>query len=185
MTIKQANEIDCAYEKHYDQFNKQHDFLKTVFGGTPLGDDLDMLADKVSDGRWLNVKAGWLSNTIHKFDRFDRFDYFVARIKQDYRGRFVQSLANVPDDLKEEFSDNEAEFQTFMAQEREECRDAYDEMACLRSDAEEELGAEIYFDTIGSQPDHYELGRYEKNACYLCWRTWKLSGISTRQWRLA
>ena len=74
MTIKQANEIDSAYEKQYDEFNKQHDFLKTVFGRTPLEDDLDTLMDKVSDARWLNVKAGWLSDTSDKFDRLDYFD---------------------------------------------------------------------------------------------------------------
>lgn len=161
MTIKQANEIDFAYEKQYGQFIEQHDFLKTIFGGTPLGDDLEKLMDKVSDARWLNVKAGWLSDTIHKFDRLD---YFVARIKQDYRGKFVKSLADVPDNLREEFSDDEAEFQAFMAEERETCYSAYDEMDCLRSDAEEELEGQDYFDTIGSQPIDYELGHYEKRC---------------------
>ena len=161
MTIKQANEIDSAYEKKYDEFIQQHDFLKTVFGRTPLGDDLDTLKDKVSDARWLNVKAGWLSDTT---DKFDRLDYFVARLKQDYRGKFIKSLADVPDDLKEEFSDDEAEFQAFLAEERETCYSAYDEMACLRSDTEEELEANDYFDTISSQPDHYELDR-DKEKC--------------------
>lgn len=163
MTIKQANEIDSAYEKQYDEFNKQHDFLNTVFGGTPLGNDLDRLMDKVSDARWLNVKAGWLSDTI---DKFDRLDYFVARIKQDYRGKFVKSLADVPDDLREEFPDDEADFQAYMAEERETCYSAYDEMTCLRSDAEEELEANKYFNTIGSQPSEYELSPYEEK-CFL------------------
>ncbi|WP_458130607.1 hypothetical protein [Pseudomonas sp. R3-41] len=161
MTIKQANEIDAAYEKQYDQFNKQHDFLTTVFDRTPLADDLDTLMDKVSDARWLNVKAGWLSDTYHKFDRLD---YFVARLKQDYRGKLIKSLADVPDDLKEEFSDDEAEFQAFMAEERETCYSAYDEMTCLRSDAEEELVANDYFDTIGSQPSDFELSPYEEKC---------------------
>jgi hypothetical protein len=80
---QQANEIDSAYEKQYSQFNTQHDFLKTVFGGSPLGDDLNKLMDNVSDASWLNVKAGGLSDTFHKFDPLE---YFVAQIKLDYRG---------------------------------------------------------------------------------------------------
>ncbi|POZ99351.1 hypothetical protein C4E44_35460, partial [Pseudomonas sp. MWU12-2312b] len=99
---------------------------------------------------------GWLSDWSTKFDRHE---YFVACIKQDYRGRLVRSLADIPDDLKEEFSDDEAEFKTFMAEEREMCRSAYDDMTSLRSDAEEELTAQDYFDTIGSQPSEYKLGR--------------------------
>ena len=151
--IERATVIETAYAKQYETFRKQCDRLEPIVAKTPIGHDLRLLSEKVSDAWELNIDAGWLSSGR----KFDDLEYFTVLIKHDGAGRRFKSLSDVPVFLREEFEEwDESEFQAFMDEQRETCRAAYDEMPTLLEDLEEELAEGDFFDMLDSLP--YEAG---------------------------
>lgn len=157
--IKRATEIETAYSKQYESFQKQCDKLESIVVGTPIGHDLSFLREKVSDAWEFNVDAGWLPSGR----QFDNWEYFTALVKHDGAGRYFKSLSDVPAFLREEIEEwDESAFRAFMNEQRETCRAAYDEMPTLLEDLEEELVEGDFFDMLDSLP--YEAGADSKES---------------------
>lgn len=150
MSLRSANEIDAAYRKQLAIFEQEHEMLLRILSGTPLRQDMEVLKDAVDSAFALNVQAGWVSEN----GGFDRLEYFEAIIRQDYRGRLVRDRSAIPSDLRGEFEElDEADFAGYMAELREECRYAYDEMREVRSDLKHNLGGSVFLDELYSMPE--------------------------------
>lgn len=152
MSLRKANEIDAAYRKQKDAFEKEHEALLRILNGTPLRQDMDVLKDAVDQAFALNIRAGWVS----EYAGFDKLEYFEAVIRQDCQGRLVRDRSAIPSDLLGEFGDlNAADFAGYMEELREECRCAYAEIRDLRGDLNHCLSQTFFIEDLSYLQGEY------------------------------
>lgn len=138
------------YENNFVVFEKKHEELLRIFKGTPMASDMATYREAVQEAYDLNVQAGWISDR----GEFDKSDYFDLLVKQDYSGRFIKRLEDVPVELKSDFLDfDEKEFASYLAELRQDCRCAYDEMAEVCGDLEYNLLSSDFLDMVWSIQD--------------------------------
>lgn len=137
--VASANKVVRAYKKKYESFNALKSLLARVFKNTRLESvvgDLDVI---VSDAYELNIEAGWLPESG---DKFDEFECFLSIIKQDYRGRRIKGISDIPEKFRTHFDDVEVDFKSFMEEVRERARDAHFELKELPGLAVETCGVD-------------------------------------------
>lgn len=150
MNLSKTREIAAKYQQKLEPFSKQHDELLSLFKGTPLAKDMEAIQETVDEAYTLNVQADWLSD----YGPFGEGDYFNFVDKQDYRGRLIKSMDDIPVDFRSEFDDmNETEFAFYMKELREGCRNAYTEMRMLKDDLPYKLVAEHFLDMLCCLPE--------------------------------
>ncbi|WP_313404773.1 hypothetical protein [Stutzerimonas kunmingensis] len=138
LSFGRIKEISKSYQNRIKSFEAKHEELLRIFKNTPLSNDMAAYEEAVEEAYGLNVQAGWISD----YGEFDQSDYFDLLIKQDYRGRSIKKLKDIPVELKGNFPDfDEEDFASYLAELRQDCRCAYDEMAEVYVGRLQELSA--------------------------------------------
>lgn len=147
MSFSKVKEVSKLYDSKFTDFEKKHEELLRIFKGTPLANDMAAYEEAVQEAYGLNVQAGWISDC----GEFDQSDYFDLLVKQDYRGRFIKRLKDIPVGLKGDFPDfDEEDFASYLEELRQDCRCAYDEMAELCDGIEQNLSSSDFLDMVWS-----------------------------------
>ncbi len=170
MSFGQIKEISKGYQNRFKCFEEKHEELLRIFKGTPLGKDMAAYEEAVQEAYELNVQAGWVSD----YGEFDQSDYFDLLIKQDYRRKSIKKLKDIPVELKGNFPDfDEEDFAGYLAELRQDCRCAYDEMAEVGVDLEHSLSSSHFLEMVWSvheemtEQDSLQYSALVDNLCAL------------------
>jgi len=170
LSFGQIKDISKGYQNRFNCFEEKHEELLRIFKGTPLGKDMAAYEEAVQEAYELNVQAGWISD----YGEFDQSDYFDLLIKQDYRGKLIKKLKDIPVELTGNFPDfDEEDFASYLAELRQDSRCAYDEMAEVDVGLEHSLSSSDFLDMVWSvheemtEQDSLQLGALVDNLCAL------------------
>ena len=170
LSFGRIKEISKRYQNRVNSFEAKHEELLRIFKNTPLSNDMAAYEEAVEEAYGLNVQAGWISD----YGEFDQSDYFDLLIKQDYRGRSIKKLKDIPVELKGNFPDfDEEDFASYLAELRQDCRCAYDEMAEVYVGLENSLSSSDFLDMVWSvheemtEQNSLQLGALVDNLCDL------------------
>lgn len=156
LSFDRVKEVSKKYQTKFKFFEKKHEELLRIFKRTPLADDMVAYEEAVQAAYGLNVQAGWISD----YGEFDQSDYFDLLVKQDYKGKFIKRLKDIPVELKVNFSDfDEEDFAGYLAELRQDCRSAYDELAEVGEGLEHSLSSSDFLDMVWSA--HEEMTEQE------------------------
>ncbi|MFJ3486806.1 hypothetical protein ACIPL1_25855 [Pseudomonas sp. NPDC090202] len=143
MNAREANQIAKRYEQQADAFDKLDALLTPFFLRTSLADCMAEISECVSEAWEANIQCGWLSD----YGDFDELGALVAQIRRDGAGKRFKSLQDIPEHLRDEFDDNDEDFNAFANELREECRDGFDSL-CEQQEMLEEQFELAGFDDV-------------------------------------